>query len=181
MGTELEEKLLRTATEEALAAEGARQLMLQASSRRQEAIFGLHVSGASVRAIASQLGCSPAVVQNAIRQARNSRPHMERRETRVAYELHRVVANRLDVEPQPVLERGRRNLDRMRLQRRDSLSIQWIDEWRRLLDGSIVDLKTAMLDIGHHADDMRQMSPFAGVLSQDERLLAIRKASRSAA
>ncbi len=50
----------------------ARDWMLSAASRRQQALLQAHRTGLSVRQIASQLGCSPAVVQHAIQTARTS-------------------------------------------------------------------------------------------------------------
>ena len=51
-------------------AEIARQKMLLSARARRVAILEAHRSGMSIRQIAAELGCSPAVVQNAIRAAR---------------------------------------------------------------------------------------------------------------
>lgn len=90
--------------------EAARNAMLSSADGRQEGIFGLHVSGMSVRAIASKLGCNPAVVQNAIAQARTSRPQIARRENQVAYVLHRAVATHLDERPNEVISKAMETL-----------------------------------------------------------------------
>lgn len=147
------------------------------ASRLQEAIFGLHASGMSIRAVAEQLGVSPAVVQNAISQARSSRPKIERRENRVTYELHRAIAQRLDENPYEVISKGLDNVAQMRPRQRSSISKGWVSTWDQLLRGDVEKLKEAMLEISSDAEDLRQMSPFSGVLSDSERLLAIRKAS----
>ncbi len=50
--------------------EMARQKMLSSARARRTAILEAHRSGMSIRQIAAELGCSPAVVQNAVRTAR---------------------------------------------------------------------------------------------------------------
>jgi hypothetical protein len=50
--------------------ETARQKMLASARARRAAILEAHQAGMSIRRIAAELGCSPAVVQNAVRAAR---------------------------------------------------------------------------------------------------------------
>jgi DNA-directed RNA polymerase specialized sigma24 family protein len=50
--------------------EAARQKMLASARERRAAIIEAHQAGMSIRRIAAELGCSPAVVQNAVRAAR---------------------------------------------------------------------------------------------------------------
>jgi hypothetical protein len=50
--------------------EAARQQMLASARARREAILEAHRAGMSIRRIATELGCSPAVVQDAVRTAR---------------------------------------------------------------------------------------------------------------
>lgn len=180
METSLEERLLADALQEGQRTEAARQAMLESATRRQEAIFGLHATGLSTRAIASKLGCSPSVVQHAIAQARAARPKIDRRENRVTFELHRAVAELLDQNPSEVIARGMSHVDVMRTRQRDPISKDWMARWKSLLLGNVDELKRFMLEMSHDAEDMRQMSPFLGVLSNDERILAIKKASKNA-
>ncbi|WP_239335515.1 helix-turn-helix domain-containing protein [Frankia sp. CiP3] len=51
-------------------AEAARQQMMAGARARRAAILDAHRAGMSVRKIAVELGCSPAVLQDAIRTAR---------------------------------------------------------------------------------------------------------------
>lgn len=146
----------------------------------RRAFFGLHASGMSVRAIASKLGCSPAVVQNAIAQAQSSRPQIARRENRVAYELHRALATYLDERPDEVISKAMENVANMRSKKRDPFSSGWVSLWEQLLQGDLERLKESMLEISTDAENLRQMSPIAGVLSDGERLLAIKKAAKYA-
>lgn len=52
----------------------AREQMLNAANRRQQALLAAHHAGLSIRQIVAQLGCSPAVVQHAIQTARSIHP-----------------------------------------------------------------------------------------------------------
>lgn len=54
-------------------AEQARLAMLKHARARRAAILTAHQDGLSIRAIADQLGCSAAVVQAAVRAARDER------------------------------------------------------------------------------------------------------------
>jgi len=173
--------LLDEARQETQQTEEARRSMMNHASKRQEAIFGLHASGMSIRAIAEQLGVSSAVVQKAISQARASRPKIERRENRVTYELHRAIAQRLDENPDEVISKGLDNVAQMRPRQRSSISKDWVSKWDQLLRGDVENLKAAMLEMNSDAEDLRQMSPFLGVLGKEERLIAIKKASKYAA
>ncbi len=47
--------------------------MLEHARARRAAILAAHQDGLSIRAIAEQLGCSPAVVHAAVRAAREER------------------------------------------------------------------------------------------------------------
>ena len=55
----------------------------------------------------------------------------------------------------------------------DNVSNQWISEWRDVLDRGPAAVRTTLLDPGPHGHDMRQMTPFAGLLSERERAAAL--------
>ncbi|MEH0110734.1 hypothetical protein V6N00_13570 [Tersicoccus sp. MR15.9] len=169
-----EQKRLAEASEE------ARQAMLRAAEQRQEAIFALHAGGLSIRRVAERLGISNKVVQDAIAMARRRRPQLDRREDRVAWELHRAVADQLRADPAHVVKTARRNLERMRDRPRSQIAQSWLDEWDQLLNASEPEIRARMLATDERATDLRQMSPFAGALSQDQRTIAILKAGSAA-
>ena len=54
----------------------------------------------------------------------------------------------------------------------------WVEEWSEALDGPTGQLVDLLVRQDEHGIDMRQVSPFAGVLSDEERGSAIRKARR---
>jgi transcriptional regulator with XRE-family HTH domain len=99
---------------------------------------------------------------------------LERREERVALELHRAVAKKLLDDPHAVLRLVPANLDRLRGQVRGVSAESWLDEWSELAHaGSIGGLVDVMLGTDRRSIDMRQTSPFLGALTQSERLAAI--------
>ena len=46
---------------------------------------------------------------------------------------------------------------------------RWVEEWRRLLEAGPDAVRDALIDPGDHGHDLRQMSPFAGLLSDETR------------
>lgn len=83
--------------------------------------------------------------------------------------LHRVLAARLLADPDAVMEKARRNLRTMRRANADGSAREWFDEWERRLAGPVAGLVEAMVSHDQSARDLRQVTPFAGVLTDDER------------
>ena len=110
--------------------------------------------------------------------ALHSSTPLERREDRVALELHRAVARQLVDRPDDVLDRVPENVRRMRPRVRGgavALLEVWSDLAARREIGRLVDV---MLSPSLRAIEMRQISPFAGVLSEEQRARAIERAAR---
>jgi transcriptional regulator with XRE-family HTH domain len=91
------------------------------------------------------------------------------REERRSLALHRAIAARLADDPAAVLAKARRNLAVMRRANDDGGAEPWFAEWERRLGGSRADLVEALVSPAQHARDLRQVTPFAGVLSDEER------------
>jgi transcriptional regulator with XRE-family HTH domain len=105
---------------------------------------------------------------------------MERREERVALELHRAVAKKLLDDPSSVLGVIPDNVARLRRLVQGESAQSLLDEWAELAElGSIGGLIDVMLGTDKRSIEMRQSSPFLGVLSQPERLRAIAQARRT--
>lgn len=159
-------------------------------------------AGVSVRQLASRLQVSPATVQNyeraeasgriqldtlvralealdasvTIRVSPSRAGRLERREDRVALELHKKVAEHLLRDMEATLSTVRRVAASAR-PRVDPGTAELLDEWIRLADArDLPGLLTAMTATDQRSIDMRQVGPFNGVLSHDERLDAIRRA-----
>jgi transcriptional regulator with XRE-family HTH domain len=101
-----------------------------------------------------------------------------RREERVSLELHRAIAKKLIDDPDSVLAVVPANVERMRSVVRGSTANAWLDEWLTLARGSLGALVDTMLSTDQWAIDLRQNSPFAGTLTQQERVEAIERAAR---
>lgn len=179
MASTLTDELIRKAKDTADETENLRRRMMLASDRRAEALFALAAEGMSMRKIADVTEVSLPVVQRLLEKAKASRPALERREERVSYELHRAVAEKVIDDPQPVLSKARDNLQKMLAKTRDAYSAGWVLEWQALVSGDVTKLVEVMLRPDEHGIDLRQMTPFAGVLSQEERLVAIHKAQKA--
>jgi hypothetical protein len=104
-----------------------------------------------------------------------------RREELVQFELHRALLGKLIGDFDGVRKIARRNLARSRSTVRGDQARAWLDEWSDLLDGPPERLVDVLLGADEHSIDLRQVSPFAGVLSEEERLAAIRRAGADAA
>ena len=106
------------------------------------------------------------------------RAPFERREDRVAFELHRAIAKKLLDDPETVLSVVPANIAQIRQHTRGPLVAGWLDKWDELSGATIGTLVNALLDTSDEGIEMRQNGPFMGVLTQQERLEAIARASR---
>jgi transcriptional regulator with XRE-family HTH domain len=91
------------------------------------------------------------------------------REEQRSLALHRVIAARLAAHPTSVLAKARRNLAVMRRANTDGSAEGWLAEWQRRLRGPLARVIDALVSTDQHARDLRQVTPFAGVLSDEER------------
>ena len=89
------------------------------------------------------------------------------REDRRSIWLHRSIALRLKERPQWVLQRAQKTLKKMR--HANPGARQLLDEWGVLLKRSIPELIPVLTDPGARARELLQVTPFAGVLSAEER------------
>lgn len=89
------------------------------------------------------------------------------REERRSLHLHEAIAQHLRTDPDAVLQRARRNLEVMR--ERHPGAAPLLREWEVLLDRPPPDLLPVLTDPGPRARELRQVTPFAGVLSAPER------------
>jgi hypothetical protein len=94
--------------------------------------------------------------------------HDRARARSLAY--HRAVARRLR---KPMIDEARHVLFRWRQQGR--IDERYAERWEQLLERPIPEIRRALMDEGQEADDLRQNSPFAGVLSEPERRRIVRE------
>jgi hypothetical protein len=87
-------------------------------------------------------------------------------------ELHRLVAEHLRSEPE-LLERARNRVAGW-VEDGYPVSTSVANRWRTLLGRPLSELVAALVEDSEEMRDLRQSSPFAGALSQDERVQVIR-------
>lgn len=121
------------------------------------------------------LGTTPETMR--ARTAPEFRNRLERREDRVTLELHRAVAMKLIADPDTVLSKVASEARRIEVNLRGR-AVDDLAEWVALAQTRRLDLLIAlMLGTDHKAVNMRQVSPFGGILSDDERMTAIGRAT----
>lgn len=105
------------------------------------------------------------IVRPALEQlARPTRP-----EELVQVELHRRVLGKLLQDPERIKSVARQNIERARARARSTTAQRWQDQWQSLIEGPIEDLVPVLVGLDEHSIDLRQVSPFAGSLDDDER------------
>lgn len=55
----------------------------------------------------------------------------------------------------------------------DNAALRWVTRWREILDGGPVAVQDALLETTDRGHDMRQMTPFAGLLTEEARRAAL--------
>lgn len=94
-------------------------------------------------------------------------PRAMTREERRSLALHGAIARRLDENPTSVIDQARRVLRKMRALHPGASRL--LDIWGRLLDGPPEHLAQVLRDRSPLARELRHVTPFAGVLSAEER------------
>jgi excisionase family DNA binding protein len=83
--------------------------------------------------------------------------------------LHQAVARKIVIDPERTLQRARANLCRLQAAHPRGVAARWLGEWERLLDGPVDEPLEALSSRSERGCELRQNSPFAGVLTQRER------------
>ena len=89
--------------------------------------------------------------------------------------LHEAVAAKLRLDTDGVLAQARENLRIIREADHGGHGVAYSDTWAALLDGPRDKLLNILVATDQAARDLRQASPFAGVLSDEERLAILRR------
>jgi len=89
--------------------------------------------------------------------------------------LHEVVLGHLLMDPQRVLAIARGNIERWKsLHRSDGKSAAYLTEWEEVIGRGIDDVRRILIGTDRLSIELRQNSPFSGVLSRDERAKVLR-------
>lgn len=79
-----------------------------------------------------------------------------------------AVAGQIVSNPPIALQLASKNLTLMRQSSRGQAQI-WLDEWEKIVGGRIEDLLATLTSSSPKARELRQNSPFSGLLSEDQR------------
>lgn len=96
------------------------------------------------------------------------RPALRRDEERSLW-LHQVVAGRLATDTAGVMATAHANMRRLRQVHPDDMAARWLDRWEELLEAGPDAVFEALTSRARWAIELRQNSPFAGVLTTEER------------
>ncbi|HEY1738350.1 MAG TPA: helix-turn-helix domain-containing protein [Acidimicrobiia bacterium] len=101
-------------------------------------------------------------------EALRSRTQRLTRDQQRSLWLAYAVAGRIVADPERARRLARHNLDKMRSASRGQAR-RWLDEWERLLGGPLDALLVMVVSASPKGRELRQNSPFAGLLSERER------------
>jgi excisionase family DNA binding protein len=88
--------------------------------------------------------------------------------------LHRAVAGKLVTHPDRGLRLARRNLRRMQQAHPRGRVTRVLADWQHLLDGPVEQVAEVLTSKDQRAIELRQNSPFAGLLTERERAGVLR-------
>lgn len=94
------------------------------------------------------------------------------REQEKSRRLHLAVLGQLVTHPDDVLDSARSALQRWRAEgrhRADGKAAEYLREWQALLDGGVDEVMPVLIGTDERSVELRQNSPFAGVLSDQQR------------
>jgi DNA binding domain, excisionase family len=93
------------------------------------------------------------------------------RDERQSMWLHTAVAGRVVKDPERSLAKARANISRMRAAHRAPAT--WLDAWERVIEAGAQAVVRALVADTPESVELRQNSPFAGVLTDVERRKAL--------
>jgi excisionase family DNA binding protein len=83
--------------------------------------------------------------------------------------LHQAVAGNLVADPDLVFNKAQENLDRLLRQHRNTMTEVWLKRWQERIDDGPSAVLKALTSEDPDSVELRQNSPFAGVLSPQQR------------
>lgn len=152
----------------------------QARLRLADAVVRASETGLSQRAIATALGTNQVAVHRILARHREAsalpaRVHYDRPEARFRYELHREIARHV-LQGDLSIARAEAELDRMRSKLHGVGAQRWLADWAAILTLPPERMVEAFLVGGEPGEDLRQVSPLLGIVSEDERTAALNRA-----
>lgn len=88
--------------------------------------------------------------------------------------LHHAVLGELVRDPEGVVAKARSNIERWRhLHRPDGMAAVYMGQWSRILDSGLEEIIETLASRSERASELRQNTPFAGVLDDTTRRVVI--------
>lgn len=91
------------------------------------------------------------------------------RDQRRSVWIGHAAAGKLVADPEVALDLARRNLSELQQTHARGQGARWLAEWERILDGPLEGVLETLTSTSPRARELRQNSPFAGLLSERER------------
>ncbi len=89
--------------------------------------------------------------------------------------LHQALLSELLTQPTEVIDKAREHLDRWRsVHRPDGMTVHYLDEWSEVLDAGLDTVIETLISRTPKSCELRQNTPFAGVLPDDTRVRVLR-------
>ena len=95
------------------------------------------------------------------------------REDRRSLALHQSIARKLAQDPEAILRRAKKTLDLM--MKTHPRAAPFLNEWEQILRRPVSEIADSLLDPKPKGRELRQVTPFAGVLSAKERAHAYKQ------
>jgi hypothetical protein len=92
-----------------------------------------------------------------------------------------AIAGHLVADTQAVIAKARANLALMRSVHTRGQGARWLAEWQDLLDGPVDAILDVLTSPSERARELRQNTPFAGVLPEEQRRQVLAEFRRSSA
>lgn len=101
-------------------------------------------------------------------------PHLTQEQQKSLW-LHRAVLGALMIDPDSVLATAQRNVERFKLvHRSDGMSVRYLEQWQSAISEGIDSVVKVLTGTDERSSELRQNSPFAGVLSDEQRMQVLR-------
>ncbi|PWH05345.1 DNA-binding protein [Brachybacterium endophyticum] len=89
--------------------------------------------------------------------------------------LHRALLGPLMREPETVLDRARENIRTWQTRHRpDGMASRYLTQWNDVIDGGVDEVAAVLTSPDEHSSELRQNTPFAGVLPDRDRVQVLR-------
>lgn len=119
------------------------------------------------------------IARTDIEAIRTGRTRMNKQDTQSLLLAH-AVAGEVVKNPKATIEKAKANLGIMQAAPHAGAARIWLQEWETLLNGPIVTLVQALTANTQRSRELRQNSPFAGVLSEEARRRILESFQRGA-